>query len=179
MHGKLATAVGLVFAGVIGLSMTADTVRADEAEDEAREIAGVGTTRIGLPDAIAAAEKQVGGKVIEAGLEAEEDRPVFYDLIVKKDEGLANVHVDPATGSVIAIGKTRPGNPKRVLIKDPQIDLGDAIRRTEAAAGAKALEGGIEQKDDAPVYVVEIVKDRKVRIHYVDPMSGQVSSSKD
>jgi uncharacterized membrane protein YkoI len=182
MNRKLATAAGVALAGIVGLGVTAWTTAqgagADaEAQAETREIAAVGTTKVGLPDAIAAAEAGSGGKVVEAGLEAEGDRPVFYDLLVRKADGLASVHVDPATGAVVSTGKTRPGNPRRVLIEDPKIDLGQAVRAAEAAAGGKALEGGIERRGGAPTYVVEIVREGEVSVHVVDPASGQVSAA--
>jgi uncharacterized membrane protein YkoI len=177
MNKWLAAGAGVALAGAVGIGATVWATARSAAEDEAREIAGVGATKIGLPEAIAAAEARSGGKVVEAGLEAEGDRPVFYDLLVRKADGLASVHVDPATGAIISIGKTRPGNPERALIEDPKIDLGQAIRAAEAAAGGKALEGGVERREGAPTYVVEIVREGEVSVHVVDPASGQVSAA--
>ena len=60
--------------------------------------------------------------------------------------------------------------------QDAKIDLGQAVRLTEAASGRKALEAGVEPREGAAVYVVEVVEDDdEVSVHRVDPASGRVS----
>jgi uncharacterized membrane protein YkoI len=174
-----AAAAGIVLAGAVGLGGTARPAAAQsaapsEAEIEAKEIAAVGAAKVGLAEAIAAAEKQLGGKVVAAGMEVEADR-LFYDLLVSRDRGLTGVRVDPATGVVSSAGEAGGGQGQAMPPKNAKIDLGQAVRLAEAAAGRKALEAGIEQQEGAAVYVVEIVEDGEVSVRRVDPVSGQVS----
>lgn len=174
MDRKLAAAAGAALVAVAGLGVTTRVAAQGGDQDEAREIAAVGTTKLGLPEAVAAAEAHAGGKAVDAGLEAEGDRPVFYNLLVSKDGGLVRVRVDPATGAASSTGEAGGGD-EREPPGGTGIDLGHAIRLAEAAAGSKALEAGVEQRDGAATYVVETVAAGKVSVHRVDPASGRVS----
>jgi uncharacterized membrane protein YkoI len=179
MRRKLVAAAGIVLAGAVGLGGTARIAAQSEEEIEAQEIAGVGTAKVGLAEAIAAAEKQLGGEVVAGGLEVDAGR-LFYELLVSKDDGLTGVQVDPGTGVVGPAGEAGGDQGQAVLPpKDAKVDLGQAVRLTEAASGNKALEAGPEQQQGAPVYVVEIVEAGEVSVHRVDPVSGQVSGGED
>jgi uncharacterized membrane protein YkoI len=59
--------------------------------------------------------------------------------------------------------------------QDAAVDLAQAVRLAEAASGRKALEAGVEPREGAAVYVVEVVEDDEVSVHRVDPVSGAVS----
>ena len=163
---------------VVGLGGTARTAAAQtEEEIEAQEIVGVGTVKVGLAEAIAAAEKQLGGKVVAGGLEVDAGRLV-YELLVNKDGGLTGVQVDPARGAVGPAGEAGGGSGQALLPpEDAKIDLGQAVHLTETASGNKALEAGLEQQHGVVVYVVEIV-DGEVSVHRVDPVSGAISEGK-
>ena len=175
MRTKLVAAAGVALAGGVGLGGTAGTAAAQtEEEIEAREIAAVASTKVGLSEAIAAAEKQLGGKVAAGGLEVDADR-LFYELLVSKDGGFTSVQVDPTTGAVGQAGEAELEPGKAVPPQDAKIDLGQAVRLTEAASGRKALEAGVEPREGAAVYVVEVVEDDEVSVHRVDPVSGAVS----
>jgi hypothetical protein len=87
MRTKLVAAIDVALAGGVGLGGTAGTAAAQtEEEIEAREIAAVASAKVGLSEAIAAAEKQLGGKVVAGGLEVDADR-LFYELLVSKGGG--------------------------------------------------------------------------------------------
>ena len=129
---------------------------------------------VGLSEAIAAAEKQLGGKVVTGGLEVDADRLV-YELLVSKDGGFTSAQVDPTTGAVGQAGEAELEPGKAVPPQGAKIDLGQAVRLTEAASGRKALEAGVEPREGAAVYVVEVVEDDEVSVHRVDPVSGAVS----
>ena len=176
MRRKLAAAAGIVLAGAVGLGETARTAAAQtEEEIEAQEIAAVGTTKIDLAEAIAATEKQLGGKVVAGGLEVDADR-LFYELLVGKDGRFTSAQVDPTTGIVGPAGEAGLEPGKAVPPQGAKIDLGQAVRLAEAASGHKALEAGVErQGESAAVYVVEVVKEGEVNVHQVDPVSGRVS----
>ena len=45
--------------------------------------------------------------------------------------------------------------------------------------GRKAREAGVEQREGAAVYVVEVAKEGEVSVHHVDPVSGAVSGEVD
>jgi uncharacterized membrane protein YkoI len=177
MHIKLAAAVGVALAGAVGFGGTAGPAAAQSEEEiEAREIAAVDTAKVGLADAIAAAEKQLGGKVVAGGLEVDADR-LFYELLVGKDGGgFTSARVDPATGAVGQAGEANLEPGKAVPPQGAKIDLAQAVRLAEAASGRKALEAGVEPRKGVEVYVVEVVEeDDEVSVHLVDPASGQVS----
>jgi len=175
MRTKLAAAIGVALAGAAGLDGTAGPAAAQSEEEiEAREIAAVDTAKVGLADAIAAAEKQLGGKVVAGGLEVDADR-LFYELLVSKDGGFTSAQVDPTTGAVGQAGEAELEPGKAVPPQGAKIDLGQAVRLTEAASGRKALEAGVEPREGAAVYVVEVVEDDEVSVHRVDPVSGAVS----
>ena len=116
----------------------------------------------------------LGGKVVAAGMEVDADR-LIYDLLLGKDGGFTGAWVDPATGAVSSAGETGGHQGQAVLPQDAKVDLGQAVRLAETASGRKALEAGIEQKEGAAIYVVEIVEDGEVSVRRVDPVSGQVS----
>jgi hypothetical protein len=60
--------------------------------------------------------------------------------------------------------------------QDAKINLAQTVRLTEAASGRKALEAGVEPRESAAVYVVEVVEEEgEVSVHRVDPVSGAVS----
>ena len=176
MRMKLAATIGFALAGAVSLGgMAGPAAAQSEEEIEAREIAAVGTAKVGLADAIAAAEKQLGGKVAAGGLEVDADR-LFYELLVGKDGGgFTSARVDPATGAVGRAGEAGLEPGKAVPPQDAKIDLGQAVRLTEAASGRKALEAGAEPREGAAVYVVEVVEEGEVSVHRVDPVSGAVS----
>ena len=176
MRTKLAAAIGVALAGAAGLDGTAGPAAAQSEEEiEAREIAAVGTAQVGLADAIAAAGKQLGGKVAAGGLEVDADR-LFYELLVGKDGRFTSARVDPTTGAVGQAGEASLEPGKAVPPQGAKIDLAQAVRLAEAASGRKALEAGVEPREGVAVYVVEVVEeDDEVSVHLVDPASGQVS----
>ncbi len=175
MRTRLAAAIGIALAGAVGLGGTAGPAAAQSEEEiEAREIAAVGTAKVGLADAIAAAEKQLGGKVAAGGLEVDAER-LFYELLVGKDARFTSAQVDPTTGAVGQAGEASLEPGKAVPPQDAKVDLAQAVRLAEAASGRKALEAGVEPREGAAVYVVEVVEDDEVSVRRVDPASGAVS----
>ena len=177
MRRKLAAAIGVAVGVAVGVGGTAGPAAAQSEEEiEAQEIAAVGTAKVGLADAIAAAEERLGGKVAAGGLEVDADR-LSYELLVGKDGGgFASARVDPATGAVDQAGEASLEPGKAVPPEGAKIDLAQAVRLAEAASGRKALEAGVEPREGAAVYVVEVVEEGdEVSVHLVDPASGRVS----
>jgi uncharacterized membrane protein YkoI len=73
----------------------------DQLDDEDKaELAGLQQAKVGLADAAVTAEKSVGGKAINAGLE-ETNRKVVYEITVVQRTGSSKkVTVDPKTGQI-------------------------------------------------------------------------------
>jgi uncharacterized membrane protein YkoI len=61
----------------------------------------ISTAKIGLSQAVSAAEQHVGGKASRAEYERHKGQWVF-DVEVVKDKTVTDLKVDPATGKVIA-----------------------------------------------------------------------------
>lgn len=89
---KLATLAVLSAAAVGG------AWAAQSGENDALEITGA---RIGLIQAVTAAEQHVGGRAAKAEFEHHKGQPVF-DIEVVKDRKVMDVKVDAASGKVIA-----------------------------------------------------------------------------
>lgn len=62
----------------------------------------VGKAKITLADASTAAERHVGGRAYEAGIE-EEKGTLFFEVDVATSKGPQEVKIDAATGKVIAV----------------------------------------------------------------------------
>jgi uncharacterized membrane protein YkoI len=90
-----ATAIG---AGVAGGAF-ADT-DARGLDDDAKAMLAA---RVTLTDAIATAEKEAGGKAIDAGMD-DQDGVRFIAVNVVRGEKIQKVLVDPETGKVVKIG---------------------------------------------------------------------------
>lgn len=62
----------------------------------------VGKAKITLAEAATAAERHVGGRAYEAGIE-EEKGTLFFEIDVATSKGPQEVKVDAATGKIIAV----------------------------------------------------------------------------
>jgi uncharacterized membrane protein YkoI len=82
------------------LSATAigSTYAAESAENDALAIAGA---KIGMTQAVTAAEQHVGGRASRAEYERHKGQWVF-DVEVVKDKKVMDVKVDPTSGKIIA-----------------------------------------------------------------------------
>jgi uncharacterized membrane protein YkoI len=87
------TAAAVLYAAVIG-SAYADK----SAESDARAIADA---KIGMAQAVTAAEQNVGGKAVHAEYERHKGQWTF-DVKVVKDNKVMKVKVDPTSGKVIS-----------------------------------------------------------------------------
>lgn len=75
--------------------------RAYAAGDAGNDALGIADARIGLNEAVQAAERHVGGKASRAEYERDQGRWVFDVEVVKGNE-VTDVQVDPASGKVLA-----------------------------------------------------------------------------
>jgi uncharacterized membrane protein YkoI len=89
---------------VIALTLVAGTVTtlvyAAEAPSQAEQKA-LENAQITLIDAIGRAEKQAGGKALEAMLE-NKDGTYVYEIHVVTDDGMSRLVIDPSSGEVLS-----------------------------------------------------------------------------
>jgi uncharacterized membrane protein YkoI len=84
----------------IGIGMGGDALADTEKSDDA---AAMLAAKVTLTDAIATAEKEAGGKAIEAGMD-DQDGTVFIAVSVAQGEKVQKVLIDPQTGKVVKVG---------------------------------------------------------------------------
>ena len=71
--------------------------------DEA-ELAAINTAKISLSDAIGLAEKEAGGRAVEAEIDEDGDRVFYYEVeVITPDGGEKEVLIDMNTGKIIKI----------------------------------------------------------------------------
>jgi uncharacterized membrane protein YkoI len=75
---------------------------AKRADNEQNETAAVLAAKISLTQAIAEAERQAGGKAVQAGVE-NQNGSIAYDVEVASGTTVQKVLVDPTTGKVLKI----------------------------------------------------------------------------
>jgi uncharacterized membrane protein YkoI len=90
-----------------------NNIAENELEDqEKKELSGITTAKTSIIDAIKAAEKEGGGKSIDAGIE-EHDGKVWYQVAVVKNGAVQPVLVDPASGQAKPAAADAPAPQKR------------------------------------------------------------------
>jgi uncharacterized membrane protein YkoI len=87
-------------AAVVGDVKTVDTTSLDP--DDQDEIAALQSARISLAEAVEAAEKKIGGRAMDAGLEAQNGKIVYVAEILKERD-MHRVSIDPETGEAVAM----------------------------------------------------------------------------
>ena len=101
IHGAAAIAIGVGMAGCA----FADSENGGRDDDGAAMLAA----KVTLTDAIAAAEKEAGGKAIDAGMD-DEDGALFIAVNVAQGETIQKVLIDPQTGKVVKITAADDGD---------------------------------------------------------------------
>ena len=98
---------GMVARLAVGLALVAAAALASAEEQRGADALkkAVAGAKISVGQAIEAAQKEVaGGKVIEAGLEAEKEA-TFYEVVVLSGDAVKEVKVDAASGKVLMQNK--------------------------------------------------------------------------
>lgn len=103
-HTLKAAMAALIATSPIGLTVATIAQPAMAAEqgagkDDAAEYAKLGGAKLSLADAVAAAEKQFGGKAVNASLDNEQASAAF-EVELMTDTGSQTVAVDGQTGEV-------------------------------------------------------------------------------
>lgn len=170
-----------VLAGLT-LAALATLLEAQEHKGQQDIKKAIGAAKVTLAQAIDAAQKEVaGGKVIEAGLEAEKDA-TFYEVVVLSGEAVKEVKVDAASGKVLGVKDEKPD-------PDEEKELAEAKQAVAAAkvTFAQALESAVkevkdgkafkielEMKDGKPTYDVALLQGDKVMKAALDAANGKV-----
>jgi uncharacterized membrane protein YkoI len=95
-----AALAAVVILGALPAVAVANEHQDSQHQDQA-EISALQGAKIGLIDAIRAAEQQVGGKAIDTGIDNQNGN-LRYEVKVLKDGAVHNVMVDAQSGQVVA-----------------------------------------------------------------------------
>lgn len=102
-----------VFAATGALALAAASTPATATEpqgkDDAAEHSKLAEAKLGLADAVAAAEKQSGGKAVNAALDNEQAAATF-EVEIMTSNGSRTLAVDGQTGSVTEAADTSEGD---------------------------------------------------------------------
>jgi uncharacterized membrane protein YkoI len=95
----VAAAAGILVAVAGGRAFAAEK----HGEGDQGDLAAFAQSRITLSEAIAAAERQTGGKAIEAGVE-KEGTTVAFEVKVASNNAVQKVMVDAQNGKILKVG---------------------------------------------------------------------------
>jgi len=170
----------MVCAAALGAMVAAPAIAAEKRVHESKaEIGAFANVKLSLQDAIAAAEKQTGGKAIDADF-ATKGGASIYKIRTVGNNAVTDVVVDAATGTV-STGKTtqasrldREDKAEISAIQQAKVSLDQAARAAEQQEDGKAIAAGLEESGGQVAYEAEVVKDGAVKKVKVDPASGAV-----
>jgi uncharacterized membrane protein YkoI len=171
-----------VLAGFTLLALTIPASAAEGPELQALKKA-VAAAKVGLTEAIETAQKAVpGGKVIEAGLEVEQDQ-TFYEVIVLSGDAVKEVKVDAAAGKVLGIKDEQPEADEEKELAEARQALAAAkvnFAQALSSAGKEVPDGKpfkfeLELKDGKPTYEVVLLAGDKVMKVALDAVTGKVA----
>lgn len=92
-----------IAAGGVGTALAQNTGQNDT-RGEASELAALQGAKVSLSEAIGIAEKEAGGKAVEAGID-DENGQYAYEVEVLGSDAEQEVLIDPASGKVTKIAK--------------------------------------------------------------------------
>ena len=156
-------------AAVIALG-TAGVAFASSGEHEnSKVISAVLNAKPSISQAIAAAEKQTGGRAMKADVEHEKGA-YLYEIKTVSKEKVSEVFVDPASGKITRTDDE--GFIAKIFHKEDQaefaklaaspVTLATAVATAEKETGCKAVEAAFENEDGKMLFEVEIAKDKAV-----------------
>jgi len=130
-----------------------------------------------LRQAVAAAERLVGGKAFDAELETRRGQPV-YEISLVKDGRAVEVEIDPATGRLIRQDRRAPPAPwdagSLKAAQSAPKPLAQTIAMVESSTKGRVTEISLERRKQRHYYEVELAgaQDREVR---VDLQTGAIT----
>ncbi|CAN7259409.1 PepSY domain-containing protein [Phenylobacterium sp. LjRoot219] len=130
-----------------------------------------------LKQAVAAAERAVGGKAFDAELDTEHGRLV-YEISLVKDGRAVEAEIDPATGKLLRQNRSAPPLPwDSSSLKAAQSapkSLTQTISMVETSTKGRVTDISLERRNERHYYEVELAgaQDREVR---VDLQTGAIT----
>jgi uncharacterized membrane protein YkoI len=134
-----------------------------------------------MRDAVAAAERQPGGEAVDIGFAIDQGQGIYRVKTYQNGtvwEGTLDASTGKMIGSGTSMAETQLDPEDRAEIaglKAAKTNLSSAIESAERQAGGKAIDAGLEQRNDAIVYEIKVVKDNSIVSMTVDPASGKVT----
>lgn len=176
--------VPMALATVIAVGgATAALAKSGERESR-QEIGAVLQARTTAAQAIAAAERQTGGRALGIGI-AREGTAHVYAVRTLNGDAVATVLVNPATGEVMRTAN--PGLIERLFDREDRDEIGmfrsspttlaAAIAAAEQNVGGRAVEARFENENGTAIVEVEVVKDNVVHRVKVNAANGQVTAA--
>ena len=169
----------LIAAAVPALAVLGWTSAAARPSDIELEI--MQTAKLDLAQAIATAERETGGRVIEAELD-EDDDMFFYKLEVMRDNDLVLVYINPASG--VVVGTREPGvmrgtsrdsaQDRAEAVRGAKVSLSQALAIAEERTGGRAVEIEIEREGSSYLYEVTTIQPGLEHDLEIDIQSGTI-----
>jgi uncharacterized membrane protein YkoI len=161
-------------------------IGAAQASDSARhEAESLSNAKVSLTEAIRTAEKEGGGKAIDAEFDFKRGNPAYYEVKVLSNDGqkLTKYKIDPSTGKVKDASDEKIEKLftrlKPNAIENAPTSLTRAISTAESRAGGKAMEAKVDRSGDQVQYTVKVVKlDGDSETVKVNGSDGKVASAK-
>jgi len=140
-----------------------------------RDIAAFGASKLSLDQAIAAAEGQLHGKVVEATFRAGRGHP-HYVVRVMARERISTASVDAVSGQVtrrghaVALARLYPGERGEFLrTAEARTNLAEAVAFAEKSTGAKPIAASLEGNHGTRGYEVFVIDNSQLQTVWISP----------
>lgn len=145
------------------------------------DVAGFQHAKVTLDQAIAAAEKESGGKAASANFEMMNGKDGYVVSVLAQGK-MQELWVDPQSGKATPETKISKTERNQEALDKADLDqmrgakttLQQAISMAEQHSNGKAIDAGIEKRNSKLTYDVRVVRDGKLSTVWVDPASGQI-----
>jgi uncharacterized membrane protein YkoI len=141
------------------------------------DLAGFEQAKVTLDQAIAAAEKQSGGKAMDATFQ-NMGANSGYAVTVLADGRMKVLWVDPQSGLATPEAKMLSAEANQKALSDlngAKTSLPQAISMAEQRTGGRAIDAWIVKHSDKYAYDIRLLRDGKLSTLWVDPDSGEIS----
>lgn len=173
--------VPATMAAVIALGTAGAAFASSGEKENANEISAVLNAKTSISQAVAAAEKQTGGRAMKVDVEHEKGIYLYEIKTVSKDK-VSEVFVDPASGKItrtddegmIAKVFDSEDQAEFAMLAASPVTLAAAIVTAEQETAGKAVEAAFENEDGTMLFEIEVAKDKAVHNVMIDAASGKV-----